>query len=58
MGQVRKLNELMVNGVENLPEGLALRPIFIMKTIRQEYVDGKFSLYLLAFRRKVNCYVD
>ena len=37
--------------------GLVLKPVFIMKVIKLEYMGGNFEMLLFAFRVKHNTYV-
>jgi len=40
-----------------MTEGIILTPVFVMKIIDLKFLDGKFDIRMICFRRKPNCFV-
>lgn len=43
--------------VGDITPGLILTPVFVMKIVEIKFMDGKFGIKMLAFRKKPNCYL-
>lgn len=46
-----------IGGIGEMVPGLVLSPVFVMKIVDMKFMDGKFDIKMLAFRRKPNCYL-